>query len=48
MKNIFKKILVVICAALLFTGCSCSINDNKPEEAIETFFENIELKMITS
>lgn len=44
MKNIFKEILVVICAALLFTGCSCSINDNKPEEAIETFFEKYRAK----
>ncbi len=44
MKNIFKKILVVICAALLFAGCSCSIDDNKPEEAIETFFEKYRAK----
>ncbi len=39
MKNIFKKILVVISIGLLLTGCSCSINDNSPEDAIETFFE---------
>lgn len=39
MKNMFKKILVVICAALLFTGCSCSMDDNTPEKAIDTFFE---------
>ena len=34
-----KKILVILCAILLFTGCSCSLNDTKPEEAVETFFE---------
>lgn len=39
-----KKILVVLCAALLFTGCSCSMNDNKPEEAVETFFEKYRAK----
>lgn len=44
MKNGIKKILVVLCAILLFTGCSCSINDNKPEEAVETFFEKYRAK----
>lgn len=39
-----KKLLVVICAILLFTGCSCSIDDNKPEEAVETFFEKYRAK----
>lgn len=39
-----KKILVVLCAILLFTGCSCSLNDNKPEEAVETFFEKYRAK----
>ncbi len=39
-----KKILVVLCAVLLFTGCSCSMNDNKPEEAVETFFEKYRAK----
>ena len=34
-----KKIIIVLCAVLLFTGCSCSLNDNKPEEAVTTFFE---------
>lgn len=39
-----KKILVVLCALLLFTGCSCSMNDNKPDEAVETFFEKYRAK----
>ena len=39
MKNGIKTVLVVLCALLLFTGCSCAINDNKPDEAVETFFE---------
>lgn len=39
-----KKILIVLCAALLFTGCSCSLNDSKPEEAIDTFFEKYRAK----
>lgn len=34
-----KKIILIICAILLFTGCSCSLNDHTPEEAIDTFFE---------
>lgn len=44
MKNWIKKVLVVICAILLFTGCSCAMNDNKPEEAVETFFEKYRAK----
>ena len=44
MKNIVKQILVVFCAILLLTGCSCSINDNKPEGAVETFFEKYRAK----
>lgn len=44
MKNNIKKILIVLCAILLFTGCSCSMNDNKPEEAVETFFEKYRAK----
>ncbi len=39
-----KKVLLVLCAVLLFTGCSCSLNDNKPEEAVETFFEKYRAK----
>ena len=39
-----KKILIVLCAVLLFTGCSCSLNDSKPEEAIDTFFEKYRAK----
>ena len=39
-----KKILVVLLAVFLFVGCSCSLNDNKPEEAIETFFEKYRAK----
>ena len=39
-----KKILVVLLAVFLFAGCSCSLNDNKPEEAIETFFEKYRAK----
>ena len=39
-----KKILIVLCAILLFTGCSCSMNDNKPDEAVETFFEKYRSK----
>ncbi len=44
MKNGIKKILVVLCAILLFTGCSCAMNDNKPEEAVDTFFEKYRAK----
>lgn len=44
MKKGIKTILVVICALLLFTGCSCALNDNKPEEAVETFFEKYRAK----
>lgn len=44
MKKGMKKILVVLCAILLFTGCSCSMNDNKPEEAVETFYERYRAK----
>lgn len=39
-----KKILVVLCAVLLFVGCSCSINDKTPEDAIDTFFEKYRAK----
>lgn len=39
-----KKILIVLCAVLLFTGCSCSMNDNRPDEAVETFFEKYRAK----
>lgn len=39
-----KKILVILCAIILFTGCSCSINDTKPDEAVETFFEKYRSK----
>ncbi len=34
-----KKLLVVLCAVLLFTGCSCSLNDTTSEDAVVTFFE---------
>ena len=44
MRNIIKKISVVLFAIMLLTGCSCSINDNKPEEAVETFFEKYRAK----
>lgn len=44
MKKGIKKILVVLCAILLFTGCSCAVNDNTPEEAVETFFEKYRAK----
>ena len=39
-----KKILVIICALLLFTGCSCSMDDTSPEMAIDTFFEKYRTK----
>lgn len=39
-----KKILLIVCAVLLFTGCSCSLNDNSPEEAVNTFFEKYRSK----
>lgn len=39
-----KKILVVLCAMLLFAGCSCSLNDKTPEKAIDTFFEKYRAK----
>ena len=44
MKNGIKTVLVVLCALLLFTGCSCAINDNKTDEAVETFFEKYRAK----
>lgn len=34
-----KKILLLIIAVLIFAGCSCSLDDTNPEEAIDTFFE---------
>lgn len=34
-----KKILLLIIAVLVFTGCSCSLDDTNPEEAVDTFFE---------
>ena len=46
MKNGIKTVLVVLCALLLFTGCSCAINDNKPDKAVDSL-KNIELKTIT-
>ena len=39
-----KKLLVVICAVLLFTGCSCSIDDTTTEQAVDTFFEKYRAK----
>lgn len=39
MKKIFKGLIVFICMLVVVTGCSCSINDNKPEEAVDTLFE---------
>lgn len=39
-----KKLLVILCAILLFTGCSCSMNDDSPEEAVNTFFEKYRAK----
>ena len=44
MKKIIISVFTIICITLLFTGCSCSINDNKPEEAVETFFEKYRAK----
>ena len=38
MKKVLS-IICVICALFTFTACSYSINDNKPEEAVETLFE---------
>ena len=38
MKNIAIKSLTIVFAILLFAGCSCSLNDRKPEEAVKTFF----------
>lgn len=37
-----KKILIVLCVVLFFTGCG--INDNKPDEAVNTFFEKYRSK----
>ena len=39
-----KKIIIALCMILLFTGCSCSLNDHTPEEAIDTFFEKYRQK----
>ena len=39
-----KKILIAICALILFTGCSCSLNDQTPEKAVDTFFEKYRAK----
>ena len=38
MKNALK-VLSILLIAIIFTGCSCSLNDYKPEDAVETFFE---------
>lgn len=38
MKKVLSVIAIVF-ALILFTGCSCSIDDTKPEEAVETLFE---------
>lgn len=34
-----KKILLLVIALFVFVGCSCTINDTNPEEAVDTFFE---------
>ena len=34
-----KKLIIALFLGLLFTGCSCSLNDTKPTDAIETFFD---------
>lgn len=40
-----KKLLVVMCVmVLLFTGCSLSVDDTTPEEAVDTFFEKYRAK----
>lgn len=39
-----KKLLLLLCAVFLFVGCSCSINDTSPEDAIDTFFEKYRSK----
>ena len=44
MKNIAIKSLTIVFAILLFAGCSRSLNDRKPEEAVKTFFEKYRSK----
>lgn len=44
MKKYLKKVLVVLLVVILFTGCSCSLNDSKPEDAVETLFEKYRSK----
>ncbi len=39
-----KKILVILFAILIFTGCSCTLNDYKPEDAVDSFFEKYRSK----
>lgn len=39
-----KKIFIILLIAFMFTGCSCSLNDTKPEKAVETFFEKYRSK----
>ena len=34
-----KKILILFMAVFIFAGCSCSLDDTNPEEAVDTFFE---------
>ncbi len=34
-----KKFLVVLCAILLFTGCSCAATGKTPDETVDSFFE---------
>ncbi len=34
-----KKIIIALFLVILLTGCSCSLNDTKPESAVETFFD---------
>ena len=40
MKKIFLFVLVVLC----MITCACSLNDNKPEDAVETLFERYRTK----
>ena len=44
MKKIIKSLVVLCFIALVFTGCSCSLNDTSPEDAINTFFEKYRSK----
>ena len=39
-----RKILLALCALLLLAGCSCTMNEGTPDEAVQSFFEKYRAK----